>query len=399
MTDAAPAVTTAPASLPPANYAASHDVVRVSSKRLALSPWSHHYVDDKTVFGTYGGRLYPLSLGADPVDDYWHLRNVAGLFDVPERPIEISGPEAEPFLNHLLTRDMSTVPTGRARYALACADDGRILMDGVLIRWASDRFWYVLADGDFLGWMRAQASDYDVRITDPESWVLQVQGPRALDILAAVSDVPLPDPFPYFAAETLPIAGQSVLITRTGWTGELGFEIYSMPNTDCEALWAVINAKGSPLGLRNLSLECMGIRRIEAGILDNGTDMDPTMTPYEVGLGRYVDETKQDFVGKAALSTAQRDVRLIGITGGRAPRPGEALVIDGHAAGHVRAGAWSPSLECGIGYAFLDAPTSGELSRVNPQILTAASDGSQFATASLPFLDPEKRLARGLALH
>jgi len=398
MTDTAPAVTTAPDSPPPANYAASHGVVRVSAKRLALSPWNHHYVDERTVFGTYGGRLYPLTLGADPEDDYWHLRRVAGLFDVPERPIEVAGPEAEPFLNHLLTRDMSTIPAGRARYALACDGGGRILMDGVLIRWSSDRFWYVLADGDFLGWMRAQASDYDVRITDPESWVLQVQGPRALDILAAVCDVPLPDPFPYFAAETLPIAGQSVLVTRTGWTGELGFEIYTMPDTDCEALWAAVNVKGSPLGLRTLSLECMGIRRIEAGILDNGTDMDPTMTPYEVGLGRYVDESKEEFVGKTALSHASREVRLTGITGARAPKPGEALTIDGQHAGHVRAGAWSPSLECGIGYAFLDAPLPGSVSQQNPQILIATGDGTEFIPTALPFLDPEKRLARGLPL-
>lgn len=397
MTDAAPAVTTAPDSLSPANYAASHDVIRVSSKRLALSPWSHHYVDDRTVFGTYGGRLYPLSLGADPADDYWHLRNVAGLFDVPERPIEISGPEAEPFLNHLLTRDMSTVPSGRARYALACDADGRILMDGVLIRWASDRFWYVLADGDFLGWMRAQASGYDVRITDPGSWVLQVQGPRALEILAELCDSPLPDPFPYFAAETLSIAGQDLLVTRTGWTGELGFEIYTMPDTDCDALWDVVNTKGSPLGLRNLSLECMGIRRIEAGILDNGTDMDPTMTPYEVGLGRYVDDTKQDFVGKAALSDSPRSMRLTGITGSRAPKPGEALMIDGRVAGHVRAGAWSPSLACGIGYAFLDGPVSDTSDPAGAHTLTA-SDGTWFSPAALPFLDPDKRLARGLPL-
>lgn len=380
------------------NYADSHGVIRMSAKRLLQSPWSHHYVDQHTVFGIYGGRLYPLSLGADAVADYWHLRTSAGLFDVPERPIEVTGPDAEAYLNHLLTRDVATVPTGRARYALACDAEGHILMDGVLIRWDDERFWYVLADGDFLGWMKAQTSGFDVTIADPGCWVLQVQGPRSLDILAALCDGPLPEPFPYFAADMVPIGGQPVLVTRTGWTGELGFELYATADTDCEALWDVVTTVGEPLGLRLLSLECMGIRRIEAGILDNGTDMDVTMTPFDVGLGSFVDETKPDFVGLAALRDAPRVVRLTGIIGVRAPKPGEVLTIDGRRIGHVRAGAWSPSLKHGIGYAFLeDSEPQASTNDAQPALI-AETDGSEFWPTPLPFLDPEKRLARGLTL-
>lgn len=384
---------------PDTNYANSHDIIRVSAKRLKRSPWLEHYVGEDAVFGIYGGRLYPLSLGADAVEDYWHLRNHAGLFDVPERPIEISGPEAEQYLNHLLTRDVSTVPSGRARYALACDEAGHILMDGVLIRWSDDRFWYVLADGDFLGWMQAQASNFDVAVSDPDSWVLQIQGPRSLDILTALADEPLPTPFPYFAATMMSLGGQTVLVTRTGWTGELGFEVYSMPDTDCTALWEWIISAGVPHGLRVLSLECMGIRRIEAGILDNGTDMDPTMTPFDVGLGKFVDLTKPAFIGRQALEESPRLGRLIGIAGQRAPKPGEVLLTQGAPAAHVRAGAWSPSLEQGIGYAILDTAPDGEAVNAASRILDAQSDGVSFTETSLPFLDPEKRLARGLQLE
>ncbi|MEY2965241.1 MAG: hypothetical protein RLZZ228_1054 [Actinomycetota bacterium] len=376
-----------------ANYADSHSVVRVSAKRFAASPWIRHYADDATVFGVYGGRLYPLSLGADPITDYWHLRSKVGLFDVPEKPVEISGPEAEAYLNHLLTRDIAKVPTGKARYALACDQRGRILMDGVVIRWAADRFWYVLADGDFLGWMRAQATAFDVEVHDPDVWVLQVQGPLSLQVLDDICDDVAAGPLPYFSARVTPVGGQEVLITRTGWTGELGFEIYAGPDVDHDALWFHLMDRGAALDLRCLSLECMGIRRIEAGILDNGTDMDPSLTPYDVGLGAFVDLTKESFLGKEALVEAVAGSRFTGIVGPRAPRPGESLLADGREVARVRAGAWSPTLECGIGYAlYLATPNASQ----HP--LVSAVDGSIFTPHALPFFDPEKRLARGLPL-
>jgi aminomethyltransferase len=377
-----------------ANYADSHSVVRISAKRFSASPWSRHYADDSSVFGVYGGRLYPLSLGADPVADYWHLRTKVGLFDVPEKPIEISGPDAERFLNALLTRDIAKVPAGKARYALACDDAGRILMDGVVIRWSEDRFWYVLADGDFLGWMRAQAGGLDVEVQDPHVWVLQIQGPLSLEVLDAICDAPASEQLAYFAARPTRVGGQEVLITRTGWTGELGFEIYAGPDVDHDALWEHVMERGAAHGLRCLSLECMGIRRIEAGILDNGTDMDPSLTPYDVGLGGFVDLAKESFIGRDALAGGDTGNRFTGIVGPRAPRPGESLLIDNREVARVRAGAWSPTLEGGIGYAlYLEPPGTGE------HLLVSAVDGSTFTPHPLPFFDPEKRLARGLPLN
>ena len=157
-------------------------------------------------------------------------------------------------------------------------------MDGVLIRLAKDHFWYVQANGEFQSWLMAFSHGMDVTISDPKSWVLQVQGPNAMKVLDAATDGGAVENFGYFHARMVSFLGQQHLITRTGWTGEAGFEIYSNANTDHLALWDHLMACGEPYGLATASLASMGLRRIEAGILDNGTDIDTTMTPFEAGL-------------------------------------------------------------------------------------------------------------------
>jgi len=373
------------------NYADSHPIMRVSSKRFAASPFLDEYVTDDAVFGVYGGRLYPLSLGAEPSDDYWVLRRRSALFDVPERPLQIEGPDAENLLDRLLTRRINTLRPGRAGYGLACDDRGGILMDGVLIRFAADRFWYVLADGDFLGWIRAHALGMDVTITDPQSWVLQVQGPTSLDLLNDACDEPIGE-FAYFAVRETQMGGQPVIVSRTGWSGELGFEVYTNPGVDGPALWHHLLAAGDPHGLAPQSLASLGIRRIEAGIMDNGTDMTPDMTPYDAGLGRFVDLTKDGFIGREALQTADRRPRMFGITGAPTPVPGTTIQVDNNPVGRVTAGAWSPHLKCGIGYVLMDTPGDWPGTTVVLQGADAASE-----LLELPFYDAERRLPRGLA--
>ena len=116
----------------------------------------------------YSGRFYPLSLGQDPVADYWHLRRKAVLYDVPEHPIQIESARMQSGCSTACSRVTSTkLEPGKARYALACDDRGGILMDGILIRWSADRFWYVLANGEFVAWLEAHARGLDVVISDP----------------------------------------------------------------------------------------------------------------------------------------------------------------------------------------------------------------------------------------
>ena len=134
-----------------ANYADSHSVVRVSAKRFASSPWSQQYANDNAIFGLYAGRLYPLSLGADPIADYWHLRHKVALFDVPEKPIEIRGADAERFLNFLLTRDVR--PTGAHPHGRGCHPMGR---GPVLVRTRGRRL--PRLDGGACNWVRRRGA-------------------------------------------------------------------------------------------------------------------------------------------------------------------------------------------------------------------------------------------------
>ena len=377
-------------------YAQSHALVRISSKRFRLSPFYHCYADPNAVLGVYAKRFYALPLGDDPVAHYWALRQKVVLYDVPERPVEISGPDAAHLLEHVFSRKVATLPIGRARYLIACLPNGGILMDGVLLRLAKDRFWYVKADGEFDTWLIARAIGLEVTISDPDSWVLQVQGPRSLDVLAAACDDGLPERFNYFDVTETRIGGQRLLISRTGWTGELGFEIYTYGDaTDGKALWRHLLAVGETFGICASGLESMGIRRIEAGMLDNGTDMDTTMTPFQANLGRYLDLDKADFIGRAALLQSDRRPLLFGLACQTSiPWAGLEVRQASERIGAMTAGAWSPYLDHGIGYVRL---TPG-CDRPKTPVSLIDRDGNCHAAeiVGLPFYDADRRIPRGL---
>ena len=237
-------------------------------------------------------------------DGYWLLRQKAAVLHTGEFPLQFEGPDAERLLDKLFTKDITKVKVDRCGYGLACYEDGGLLVDGILLRLEQEKFWYAQADGDFYSWARAHASGMDVRITDPDVYISQVRGPNALKILEAASDNGMPEPFGYFAIARVSFGGQEVVITRTGYTNELGWEFYTEPHHDADALWAHLKAAGEPFGMEIFGLDAMNIRRIEAGILNAGSDFNHTTTPYDAGLGRFIDEDKADFVGKSALKTA-----------------------------------------------------------------------------------------------
>jgi len=385
---------------PAANYASAHQVVRISAKRFAMSPWMPAYMTERAVLGVYSRRFYALGLSDDPTAEYWHLRRKAVLYDVPEHPIEISGPDAFALLDKVFCRDISKLREGRATYAIACNDRGGILMDGVLMKLGPERYWYVLADGEFLPWLEAHALGMDVAISDPDSWVLQVQGPRALDILPDLLDGPVPDPFKYFSVHEVAIDGHAFLISRTGWTGEMGFELYPLApaGMDGPTMFRHILAHGEKHGLIHTSLESMGIRRIEAAIMDNGTDMNPSMTPFDAGLGAFVSLDKPtDFIGKAALTQADKDCRFFGVTcPGAAPLSGTVIEHDDRAVGRTTSGAWSPYLECGVAFVCLDKADNW----VGRNVTVVLADGSRHdgKIVALPFYDHDKAIPRGLTI-
>ncbi len=359
-------------------------------------PYCKFHIANGAKYCVYNNRLMPVSQRIGRIDGYWALRTKAGLFDTGERPIQIKGPDAAKFCNLVFTRDCTKIKTGRAGYGLLCYPNGKLLCDGVLLRLAEDMFWYSQADGPVFSWLIAHSQDLDVEISDPGSWVLQIQGPESLKILASLSDTGLPQDFKYFSVANATVAGQPVLLTRTGWTNEMGFEIYTLPNSgkfDGEKLWQRYLAAGIPHGMEICGLDSMDIRRIEGGILNNGSDMDETMTPYEAGLGVFIDLTKEHFIGKRALANAQSNSRIMGLKceGGEPLREGE-ITIAGKRAGFVTAGAWSPFLTCGIAISRLDSPKpAGTWSEV------LCRDGKMHRAVfdDLPLYDKEKKIPRG----
>jgi len=374
------------------------DTVRIGARRFEQSPYYERYANPETVLGVAAGRFYPSDNGEDTVETYWTLRRKAVLFDVPEKPWQIEGPDAVPFLERIFARRIGNLPAGRGRYAIACTPEGGTFMDGILFKLADNRFWYVQPDGALYEWLIAHKAGFDVSISDPRSRVLQIQGPNSMQIMSDATTGAIDENMKYFDAGYFDIGGQQLYVSRTGWTGELGYEIYSNgATTDHERLWNDLFEAGAPHGMPFGSLAAMGIRRIEAGILDNLSDFDPSMTPFEAGLGAFIDLDKaDDFIGLDALRNADRRKLLYGIRCPSATPVNNAEILDARSrVGRLTAAAWSPGLECGIGYVRFDQPGDWKgktLSMKTPQ------DGLvDCEVVTLPFYDKEKRIPRGLA--
>jgi len=360
----------------------------------------HPYFEIERPFGphycVYNRRLMACCFDhINTVDGYWRLRQKAAVLNTGEFPLQFKGKDAEKLLNKLFTKDISKVKTGRCGYGLACYEDGGMITDGVFVRIEDDCYWYAQADGDFYSWARAHSKGLDVEISDPKVFVSQVQGPNALKILEAASDDGIPSPFTYFGSARVNLGGQSVLITRTGYTNELGWEFYTEPHHDAEALWEHLSEKGEAFGIGLFGLDSMHIRRIEAGILNAGSDFTEFTTPFQVGLGKFVDMDKDYFIGQEALKSASKESQLIGLLCPNAEPHigGEILILGDKQIGYVTAGAISPYLKSGIGIGYLRAASHTEKTTV----MIRCTDGELHAgeLADLPLYDKEAEIPRG----
>ena len=359
------------------------------------SPYFNCTWNDAAFYSEYADRLALLSLGNDVVEEYWMLRKSVGLFDVPERPVEITGVDSARFLNRVFTRPIDTLRTGRGRYGLLCHQRGGMVCDGILFKLAEYHYWYVHADADVYTWLVAHAGEYSVDIRDPHSWAIQVQGPAAMKVLAGACDGGAPDNFRYFHIARAQMGDQDVLISHTGWSGELGFEVYNLdPDVDGPALWGHLLKAGGDFKMAACGQLSMNIRRIEAGILNHGTDTNWDTTPYDVGLGQFVDLDNEAFIGRDALAAADRRVRFTGFKCHEGqPKFGSTVVRDGQPVGRVTAFANSPYLQCGVGYLLLDNPNL-----IRESILGVVDrEGRECPVqlTSLPFYDVEKLIPRG----
>jgi glycine cleavage system aminomethyltransferase T len=375
-------------------HADTTNTLRISGRRFERSPFFDCHSDADMVFGVYAGRFYTVANGVPAEESYWALRRKAIISDVPERPVEISGPDAVAFLERVFARRIATLKEGRGRYAIACTHKGGLFMDGVLFRLEENRFWYVQPDGALETWLLAHSAGFDVTISDPHARVLQIQGPASPAIIRDASGGAVGDKLGYFHAGYFDIGGQQVYV----WTAELGYELYvEWDKTDCRALWDHLMAAGEPHGMINASVDVFECRRLEGGILDNITDFDITMNPWEAGLGAFVDLDKEaDFIGRDALrAISEHRTRLLGITCAETtPDSGDTVMDGDKAVGRITAGAWSPFQKCGIGY--VQFAEAGDWK--GRDLTLAGQDGktTPCTVVPLPFYDPEKRIPRGL---
>jgi len=355
------------------------------------------------LYSVYNHHYHPRHYG-DPVEEYWQLLNGVTLWDVggAERQIEISGPDAFDFTNLLVARDLNKCKVEQCKYVFNCLPDGGIINDPVLLRVEENRFWLSLADSDVELWARgvAHGSDYDVTVKEIDVGPVQVQGPKSKDVMVDLFGEGILE-IPYYFLRRFEVDGMNVLVSRTGYTAELGYEIYLFDaSKNGTRLWDAVVEAGKPHDLAVIG-PC-NIRRIEGGILALGCDMWFDTNPYEVGMGYdwMVDlEQGADFIGKEALHKIKvegpnRQLVGVEIEGANLGSFNDGAMIDvfpvhkgGGRIGEVTSACWSPRLEKNIGYAMV--PT--EHSELGTELEIEKPDETVGAVVvRKPFIDPEK---------
>jgi aminomethyltransferase len=311
----------------------------------------------------FAGWLMPLRYGSE-IAEHRAVRSAAGLFDLSHMgEIAVSGPGAAAALDYALTGQLSALKPGRARYTMICAPDGGVLDDLIVYRLADTEFLVVANAANtavVAAALRERAAGHPARVDDrtDDYALIAIQGPHAARILAPLTDIGL-DQVRYYAGQRAVVAGRDVLLARTGYTGEDGFELFTSPG-DAEPLWMELTAAGEADGLVPAGLAARDTLRLEAGMPLYGNELGPEVTPFDAGLGRVVVLDKPgDFVGRAALAeraqAAPRRV-LVGLTAGsrRVPRHGYPVLWDGRPSGTITSGAPSPTLGVPIAMAYLD---------------------------------------------
>ena len=352
-----------------------------------------------TGFSVYNHMYIPRDFG-DPEENFWNLVNDAILCDVSvERQVEISGPDAAEFVQFLTPRDLSKMKVGQCKYILITNEDGGLLNDPVLLRLAEDRFWISLADSDILLWAQGVAvnTDFDVNIFEPDASPLQLQGPKSRDIMVKLFGDSILD-LKYYWHREYKWKGISLIVSRTGWSSELGYEIFLTDQTQGNELWDHIMSIGEPMGLK--PGHTSSIRRIEGGMLSYHADADITTNPFELRLDRLVDlKSPHKFVGKKALlkiKTQGVKVKQVGLALECDPLSGPntqfwTIRKDEQKVGKVTSAIYSPRLMKNIALAMVSIEYNG----VGVKLDVDTPNGSFAArVVDLPFYDPNKNIAK-----
>ncbi|MGM0559692.1 MAG: glycine cleavage T C-terminal barrel domain-containing protein [Pseudomonadota bacterium] len=349
-------------------------------------------------FSVYNHMYIPRDFGS-PEQNFWNLVNDAILCDVAvERQVEITGPDAARFVQMLVPRNLSKMAVGQCKYVLLTNAEGGILNDPILLRLAENHFWISLADSDILFWAQGVAvhSGMDVTIVEPDVSPLQLQGPKSGEIMRTLFGDSIMD-LRYYWLREVELDGIPLIVSRTGWSSELGYEIYLRDGAFGDRLWERIMEAGGPFGLK--PGHTSSIRRIEGAMLSYHADADIHTNPYELGLDRLVDlDMEADFIGKAALRRIHEQGvsrKQVGLVIDSAPLKGPnttfwAVNKDGRNIGKVTSAVYSPRLEQNIALAMV----SVDFADIGTEVEVVTRSGPTKATiVERPFYDPKKKLA------
>jgi len=349
-------------------------------------------------FSVYNHMYIPRDFG-DPEQNFWNLVDQAILCDVAvERQVEITGPDAAKFTQMLTCRDLSKMAVGQCKYILITNADGGILNDPILLRLAENHFWISLADSDILLWAQGVAvhSGLNVQITEPDVSPLQLQGPNSGLIMQELFGDSIAD-LKYYWLRELELEGIPLVVSRTGWSSELGYELYLRDGSKGDQLWELIMAAGASHGLK--PGHTSSIRRIEGGMLSYHADADIDTNPFELGFDRLVNlDMDAEFIGKAALRKIKQEGPMrkqVGLVLDCAPLTGPnttfwAIQQDGATIGKVTSAVYSPRLKQNIALAMV--ATDAAIMGAEVEVLT--NSGAVKATmVERPFYDPKKQIA------
>ena len=350
-------------------------------------------------FSVYNHMYIPRDFG-DPTQNFWNLVNEAILCDVAvERQVEISGPDASQFVQLLTPRDLRELKVGQCKYILITNADGGIINDPILLRLAEDKYWISLADSDVLLWAQGVAThaNLDVHIHEPDASPLQLQGPQSGKIMEALFGEEIRD-LKYYWLRHLTLNGMDLVVSRTGWSSELGYEIYLQDGSRGSELWELIMAAGAPFGLK--PGHTSSIRRIEGGMLSYHADMDILTNPFELNLDRLVNvDVPHDFIGKEALTKIKQEGvrrRQIGLVIECPMLQGPNTIfwpieVDSKMVGKVTSAVYSPRLEKNIALAMIESEHSHIGQNVKVHI-----DGEVYEATicETPFFDPKKQITK-----
>ena len=348
-------------------------------------------------FSVYNHMYIPRDFG-DPEENFWNLVNNAILCDVAvERQVEITGKDAQRFVQLLTPRDLSKLSVGQCKYILITNAQGGIINDPILLRLEQNRYWISLADSDVLLWAQGVAvnSGLDVNIFEPDVSPLQLQGPNSGKIMEALFGASITD-LRYYWLREFDLDGIPLIVSRTGWSSELGYELFLCDSTKGDILWEKIMSAGAPFNLK--PGHTSSIRRIEGGMLSYHADMDIYTNPFELGLDRLVElETDLQFIGKAALkkikgSGVKRKQVGLEILGSPLNGPNTrfwTLKIGGKIVGKVTSAVYSPRLKKNIALAMVTVENS--TMNINFEVIKPAGN-LQGKVVEKPFFDPNKTI-------